>query len=242
MTCANQSQFSCKDGRTCKLEGKGTHQKTKRAVLQFYPLPKFQNTRTSFFQAENESSGEPCTSWQEASIQKKCFCTPNHPKCDVLLGWSIGVRKVPATFAPRSAMALIRGSRLVSLLLLLQIKTLLCTPGGSGTLVSWWEAKSHGDHDDVAHNLEQRSSAAFLQSFTASFAASPNYFEANITSESRHWRAHMTRGSTSQNQRFFKLGDTAELQPRGSTSHCEGLHKWKYIKRKRTVLNSNDGR
>ena len=62
--------------------------KDRRAVLQFYPFQKFQNKRTSFFKRKMSLA----ESWARRSR---------------------GRRKVPATLAPRSAMALINGSRLV---------------------------------------------------------------------------------------------------------------------------------
>ena len=58
------------------------------------------------------SCGDLGTSWQEASSSRQCSCTSQFmPECDVQLGGLQGGRKVTATFAPKSAVALINGSR-----------------------------------------------------------------------------------------------------------------------------------
>ena len=75
---------------------------------------------------------------------EKCFCTPSHPKCDILLGGLVeGVSKVPSTLAPRSAMAPISVFRLIRWCC--SSIGLLCTPSQQERYT-----KSRGDLECVA--------------------------------------------------------------------------------------------
>ena len=128
------------------------------------------NTRTSFFKKRMSLAESLARRSTRRAFRKIASPLGGLPK---------GARKVPATLAPRSARAQIDGSRLVPCCCSSIVRS--CTPGGSGTHVSWKEAKSRGDLEGGVDPLDWRSQRRIgpltvAGSFSTSRTASCQWF------------------------------------------------------------------
>ena len=105
MTCENRSSCSCKHRRSMWTVGDRQRRHIKK--LKGRPLIPLLPEHTDFLFLAETFFGP--RAWHVVAggehSENKCFCSPNHPKCDVPEDGYKGGIKVPTTLAPKSDMA-----------------------------------------------------------------------------------------------------------------------------------------